>query len=72
MSVALGEAIVKYKGDISDLSTKVKQVKSEMSSVSETAKNSSGGIFSGFKNAAGGVLDFGAKLGQTVIGMQGL
>jgi hypothetical protein len=29
-------------------------------------------MLSGFKSAAGGLLDFGAKLGQTVIGVKGL
>lgn len=32
----------------------------------------SGGLLSGFKGAVGGIVDFGAKIGQTIFGMQAL
>jgi tape measure domain-containing protein len=32
----------------------------------------SGGLLSGFKGAVGGIMDFGAKVGQTIFGMQAL
>ncbi len=41
MSTVLGDLLVKYKADVSDLSSKVKSVKSELSSVSGTAEESS-------------------------------
>jgi tape measure domain-containing protein len=72
MSTVLGDVLVRYKGDVSDLSSKVKQAKSDIASVSETAKQSGNGIFSGFGNGIKGALSFGAQIGQTVIGMQGL
>src|SRR5260221_11022254 len=73
MSVSmLGEAIVKYSANTSDLTNKVKQIKSDMSSVSEAAQKSGDGIFSSFKNAASGALSFGSQLGMTVFGIKNL
>src|SRR5260221_2075085 len=40
MSTVLGDQTVKYKADVSDLSSKVKSVKSDLSSVSQTAESS--------------------------------
>src|SRR5258708_38532602 len=40
MSTVLGDLLVKYKADVSDLTGKVKSVKSELSSVSESAEKS--------------------------------
>ncbi|HEX2614000.1 MAG TPA: tape measure protein [Nitrososphaera sp.] len=40
--------------------------------VDETQGKMKGGLLGGLKSAAGGLLDFGAKLGQTVIGFRGL
>ncbi len=73
MSVSmLGEAIVKYTANTSDLTNKVKSIKSEMSSVGEAAQKSGDGIFSSFKNAASGALSFGSQLGMTVFGIKNL
>src|SRR5260221_5879210 len=39
-TVSVGDLLVKYKADVSDLTSKVKSVKSELSSVSENAEKS--------------------------------
>src|SRR6266567_4035478 len=68
----LGDMLVRYRADISDLSNKVKQAKSEMSTVDETAKKTGTGIFSGFTQGVKGAISFGAQIGQTVSGVQAL
>ncbi len=72
MSTVLGDLLVRYRADISDLQSKVSQAKSDIQSVEESAQNSGGGIFSSFKNAAGGVLEFGQKLGMSIFAIQNL
>src|SRR5260221_14149313 len=72
MSTVLGDAIVRYKADISDMSSKVKQVKSDMSSVSDEAKKSSGALKSMFSSAVafagGGLIQSGLGLLKDQIG----
>src|SRR5258708_919310 len=72
MSTVLGDAIVRYKADISDMSSKVKQVKSDMSSVSDEAKKSSGGLKSMFSSAVafagGGLIQSGLGMLKDQIG----
>ena len=70
MTTMLGEMLVKYSADISDMTSKVKQVKSDMASVDDTAQKTGAGIFSGFKKGVSSVLEFGSKLGQTVFGVK--
>ncbi len=72
MSTVLGEAYVRYKADVSNLSSGVKQVKSELSSVSDEAKKSSSGFGSMAKNAlsfaAGGLIQQGLGILTSQIG----
>jgi len=49
MSTVLGDILIKYRADISNLSSGVKSVKSDMSSVGDTAKKSSDAISSSLK-----------------------
>ncbi len=72
MSTTIADLLVNFRGDIGDLASKIAAAKTDMNTVAESAKSSGGGILSGFKSGISGVLDFGAKIGQTVIGMQGL
>lgn len=44
----------------------------QASHLASTSDSATSRVVSGLKDAAGGVLDFGAKLGQAVIGVQGL
>jgi tape measure domain-containing protein len=68
----LGDMLVRYRADISDLSNKISQAKSDMSTVDETAKKTGGSIFSGFTQGVKGAISFGAQIGQTVFGIQTL
>jgi tape measure domain-containing protein len=68
----LAEMTIKYTVDLSDVTAGISKLKADMSTAGTTTQASTGGMLSGFKSAAGGLLDFGAKLGQTVIGVKGL
>jgi tape measure domain-containing protein len=68
----LGEMLVRYTANISDLTAKVGQVRSELASAATAAQSSGSGMFSGFKQGINGALQFGAQIGQTVFGMQAL
>lgn len=68
----LGDMLVRYRADISDLTSKVSQVKSEMSSVPPVAEKSGSSIFSGFKSGIQGALQFGSQIGMTVFGIKNL
>ncbi len=68
----LGQMIVTYTANINDLLDKDNQAKSSISSVADSAQSSGSNISSGFGKGIAGVLDFGAKIGATVIGMQGM
>src|SRR6266566_8576052 len=71
MSVGeLGSIWVRYKADVSDLSNKVKSVKSDMASVPAEAQKSGSSISSGFAGGLGSVLHFGSQLGMTVFGLK--
>jgi SLT domain-containing protein/phage-related protein len=65
-------ALEAVKGMLSSVGSQANSTSSEMSELGEKASQSSGGMFSGFKHAAGGLLDFGSKVGLTVMGIQGL
>src|SRR6266571_1306987 len=68
----LGEMLVRYTANISDLTAKVKTVKSDLASAANAAQSSGSGMFSGFQKGISGALQFGAQIGQTVFGMQAL
>jgi len=72
MSTVLGDALVRYRADVSNLSSGVKQVKSEMSSVKDTAEKSSGGLKSMFSSAVafagGGLIQSGLSMLKDQIG----
>ncbi len=72
MSTTIADLLVNFRGDIGDLASKIAAAKTDMNTVTETAQSTGGGILSGFKSGISGIVDFGAKIGQTVIGMQGL
>src|SRR5260221_10976574 len=57
-TVSVGDLLVKYKADVSDLTSKVKSVKSELSSVSASAEKSGKSLKKqgeGAKEAGGGL-----------------
>src|SRR5258708_30155326 len=58
-TAVLGDAIVRYKADISNLSSNVKQVKSDMSSVSASVKESSDKVSSSLKKTGEGAKEAG-------------
>src|SRR5260221_14070293 len=58
-TAVLGDAIVRYKADISNLSSNVKQVKSDMSSVSDSVKESSDKVSSSLKKTGEGAKEAG-------------
>src|SRR5260221_335666 len=74
-TAVLGDAIVRYKADISNLSSNVKQVKSDMSSVSDSVKTSSDKVSSSLKKTGEGAKEAGGgfkemlKHGLEVTGM---
>src|SRR5260221_13052045 len=74
-TAVLGDAIVRYKADISNLSSNVKQVKSDMSSVSDSVKESSDKVSSSLKKTGEGAKEAGGgfkemlKHGLEVTGM---
>ncbi len=72
MSTTIADLLVNFRGDIGDLASKIAAAKTDMNTVADAAQSTGGGILSGFKSGISGVLDFGAKIGQTVIGMQGM
>src|SRR6266536_931309 len=72
MSTQVADLLVNFRADISNLGAGIAQAKREIGSIAEAAQSTGNGILSGFKSGISGVLDFGAKIGQTVIGMQGL
>lgn len=71
-TVDVGTLLVKYNADTGQLTTATSQAKSALSSVSDTAQSSGGGVLGGFGKMIGGAVDFAAKIGQTIFGMQAL
>src|SRR5260221_3020400 len=70
-TVSVGDLLVKYKADVSDLTSKVKSVKSELSSVSSNAESSGKSLKKtgeGAKEAGGGFKEM-IKHGLEVTGM---
>src|SRR6266566_8617635 len=74
-TMILGDLLVRYKADVSDLKEKISQAKSSMSSVSAAASNSSSSISSmgkSFLGATSNVLNFIGNAGRAYSTIQSL
>lgn len=70
--MGLGEMIVSYAADVSNLANGAAQAKSIMTGVSDAASASGSGILSAFQNAGSGLLSFIQKSDQTRASLQTL
>lgn len=70
--MSLGEMIVRYAADVSNLASGAAQAKSIMTGVSDAASASGSGIVSAFQNAASGLMSFIQKSDQTRASLQTL
>jgi tape measure domain-containing protein len=72
MSTSLGTATVKLGADVSDLKSGISSAKSEIASIADVAGETSHNFVSSIGGMVGGLINFGSKIGMTVIGLQGL
>jgi tape measure domain-containing protein len=68
----LGTMVVNFEANLSQLTSGVAQAKSDISSVGDAAQSTGEQTSGGFLGAIGSVVSFGAKMGQTLIGVKAL